>query len=354
VDAPLAPADMLDGPDAIRYALDQAAIVATTDHRGIITSVNEKFCQISQYSRVELLGQDHRIINSGYHSKEFMADLWRTIARGQIWRGEIRNRAKNGSLYWVDTTIVPFLDAGGKPRQYLAIRSDITARKGAEAQIREQSALTHLGQLAAVVAHEVRNPLAGLRASLQILARRPLAAGDGDIIRAMIQRIDGLNEKVEDLLLYARPKPARLQSVDVRALAADIAVGARVATGSTGPAVTIAGGEEVRVLADADMLRAALLNVTMNACQAAGSGEVEVRISAGPDGCHVEVADRGPGIAPDVRERVFEPFFTTRAGGTGLGLAIVKRLLELQDGSIVLSDRPGGGTVADVVVPLAP
>src|ERR671913_499659 len=156
----------------LKFALDESAIVAVTDQRGRINYVNDKFCEISKYSRQELLGADHRIINSGYHPKEFMRDLWRTIARGQIWRGEIRNRAKDGSLYWVDTTIVPFLDGAGKPRQYLAIRSDITARKQAEAQIREQAALTNLGQLAAVVAHEVRNPLAGLRASLQILGGR--------------------------------------------------------------------------------------------------------------------------------------------------------------------------------------
>jgi len=347
---PRAMSDSLKSLDEIRYALDQAAIVAATDHRGRITYANDKFCEISQYSRDELIGQDHRIVNSGYHPKEFMRDLWRTIARGDVWRGEIRNRKKNGAFYWVDTTIVPFLDGAGKPRQYLAIRYEITARKQVEAQLREQAALAQLGQLAAVVAHEVRNPLAGLRAGLQVIDRRVSEPRDRSAIAAMIQRIDGLNDKLEDLLLYSRPRPPRRQAVDIKTLIRDVVTSAQISTGRPAASIPVSG-ENVKANADPEMLRAALLNLTLNACQAAPDKNVEVRVSASDGVCRIGVYDRGPGIPTDVRDRIFEPFFTTRVNGTGLGLAIVKRLMELQDGTVEIRDRDDGGTIAEVTIP---
>ena len=338
--------------EELRQALDQAAIVAATDHRGIITYANEKFCEISKYSRDELIGQDHRIINSGFHPKSFIRDLWRTIAQGHVWRGEIRNRAKDGSIYWVDTTIVPFLDSRGKPRQYLAIRSDITKRKAAEAELANRAALTQLGQLAAVVAHEVRNPLAGLRGSLEILQPRVGAtAREREIIQAMIERIDTLNAKVNDLLRFARPRTPVLHAVETGPLIREAIVSAQAAVGRECPPIQYAPAPLV-VRADVEMLRAALLNLILNACQAGGSA-IEVVTATAGDRCRIAVLDRGHGIPEEVLEHVFDAFYTTKKGGTGLGLSIVKRLMELQDGTIALRPRDDGGTMAEITIPLA-
>ncbi len=334
-----------------RYALDQTVIVAVTDVTGRIGHVNDKFCEISGYSREELIGQDHRLINSGYHPKTFIRDLWRTIASGEVWRGELRNKAKDGSYYWVDTTIVPFLDGRGKPYQYVALRYDITARKQAEQRLVDQASLARLGEMAAVVAHEVRNPLAGLRGALQILAQRLGGEPEHAVIGEMIKRLDGLNERVTDLLRYAKPRTPQLTRVPLAALVEATAATLRRDPAMAGVEVVISG-TDVPAHGDVEMLREALLNLLMNAGQAIdGHGVVRVAIEGGAEAV-VRVSDQGPGIPADLQDKIFEPFFTTKRAGTGLGLSIVRRLVELQYGSVSIESRPGEGTTVLVKLPI--
>ncbi len=338
----------------VEYALDQSAIVAATDARGRITHVNEMFRKISKYSRDELLGKDHRIINSGYHSKKFMQTLWETITAGNIWRGEMYNRAKDGTFYWVDTTIVPFLETSGKPYQYLAIRFEITKRKQAEAALLEQNSLARLGEMAAVVAHEVKNPLAGIGGAIQIIGGRlPETSSDRPIIKEILDRIASLNETVEDLLLYARPKPLKIQSTEIRAV---IESSAALLAGDPafGKVEVFFRGEDYRLQADPDLLRQVIVNLLLNASQAmGGKGTIQVKSALSDGVAHVSVSDTGPGIPPAIREKIFEPFFTTKHRGTGLGLALAKRVLELHGGTILASCPAGGGTCMSITLPNA-
>ncbi len=339
----------------LKYALDQSAIVAITDVGGRIKYVNDKFCEISKYTREELLGEDHRLINSRYHSKEFFRTLWQTISAGRIWRGEIRNRAKDGTTYWVDTTIVPFLDERGKPYQYLAIHTDITERKRAEAKLREQTTLARLGEMAAIVAHEVKNPLAGIRGALQILGSRlPADHRDRAILKDVQERLDALNELLEDLLLFARPKEPRTGPAEVRPLIETTVGLLKKDPGMAGVEVAV-HGDSPTILADAEQLRRAFLNLLINAGQAmAGRGRIDICIAARNGRCEIVVQDEGPGIPPDVLDRVFEPFFTTKHRGTGLGLPTARRIVERHGGALELASWPGTGTRVLVSLPLPP
>ncbi len=337
------------------FALDQAAIIAITDVTGRITYVNDRFCEISKYPRAELVGQDHRLINSGYHPKEFIRELWRTIAAGRIWRGELRNRAKDGTIYWVDTTIVPFLNEYARPYQYMAIRYDITERKASEERLREQAALARLGEMAAVVAHEVKNPLAGIRGALQVIGGRlPEGARDRAIIGDIVARLDSLNEIVHDLLVFARPREPKLAPVELASLMENTAALLKKDPSHSAVDVVITG-ERPTVQADAEQIQTVFLNLLLNAAQASGSAsDVRVTIAATPAEARVTIADRGPGIPAEVRDKIFEPFFTTKHRGTGLGLPTAKRVVERHHGAIVFECPPSGGTNVTVTLPADP
>ena len=359
----------------IKFALDQSTIVAITDQRGVINYVNDEFCRISKYSREELLGQDHRIINSGYHSKEFIRELWTTISAGQVWKGELRNRAKDNTIYWVDTTIVPFLNSEGKPYQYVAVRHDITQRKLAEEQVLKQAAelqraaqLSFVGELAAGLAHEIKNPLAGIQGAVDILIRRrDKNDPEREALEGMRHEVQRIDNTVRALLDKARPRLVSVRQTSLTEVVQQAVNVARAqASGATEGKVTLefeAPDDPIIVRIDPGQIEDAVLNLIINAIEAAGdegivriavSQQEQLRSGAVEAEAIVEISDNGCGISEENLAQIFNPFFTTRTGGTGLGLPAVRRIVRAHGGVVRVDSTPGVGSTFTLHLPVSP
>ncbi|HEV8369757.1 MAG TPA: ATP-binding protein [Pyrinomonadaceae bacterium] len=361
----------------IKFALDQSTIVAITDQRGIINYVNDEFCRISKYSRPELLGQDHRIINSGFHPKEFIRDLWTTIASGNVWKGELRNRAKDASIYWVDTTIVPFLNTDAKPYQYVAIRHDITQRKLAEEQVLRQAAelqraaqLSFVGELAAGLAHEIKNPLAGIQGAVDILIRRrDKNDPEREALEGMRHEVTRIDSTVRALLDRARPRLVSVREsslTEVVERAVDVAKAqlSRAAASQKQIKIEFEPSENpILIQIDPAQIEDAVLNLIINAIDAVeGEGYIKIRVGQSESNrlnnsaeeAIIEVSDDGPGISEADIGRIFNPFFTTRHDGTGLGLPAVRRIARLHGGRVDVRSSPGAGSVFTIHLPISP
>ncbi len=364
----------------IKAALDAHSIVAITNAAGRITFVNDKFCEISKYSREELLGQDHRIINSGYHPKEFFRNLWGTIGSGRIWKGEIRNRAKDGSYYWVDTTIFPFIGPNGKPRQYVAIRTDITAKKQDELRLKMlaeelEAKNKEMETIVYVVSHDLRSPLlnvegfgAALRRSCNQV-KELLEAGKLPDIKHLLEtdvqrslRFIGAGVAKMDALITGFLHFSRLGRVDMhlenlngRRIVMAAVQALKFQTDEAGAVITV--GTIPDCYGDATLVGQVFSNLLENALKYR-SAERQCRISVDGhcDGGSAIFAVRDNGIGIDLEHlpRIFELFHRLdpkSTEGEGLGLTIAQRILERQKGRIWVESNIGEGTTFYVSLP---
>jgi len=359
--------------EEFKRALDEHAIVAVTDVRGRIIYANEKFCTISKYSREELLGQDHRIINSGHHPKAFMEGLWKTILAGKVWHGEIRNRAKDGSFYWVYTTIVPFLDEDGKPEQFMAIRADITHLKEAEQALRQTQKLESLGVLSGGIAHDFNNLLTIILGNANLgamhLAQESPALPFLKQIEQAALRAAGLTRQ---LLAYGGKGQLQIIEVDLNRLVVEMTQLLTVSISKKAVVRYDLAQSLPPILADPSQMQQIVMNLVTNASEAIGeevSGLITIRtgvqmvdetygrslLPALPltAGTYVtlEVSDTGCGMTPEIRERIFDPFFTTKFTGRGLGLSAMLGIIRGHQGNLKVYSEPGRGTAFKLFLP---
>ena len=356
-----------------KFALDQHAIVSIADKHGTIIYANEKFCQISGYEMEELLGKNHRIINSNTHPSSFFEEMWRSISQGNVWRGDIKNSTKTGGFYWVSSTIVPFLDDTGKPFQYVSIRNDLTQRKTLEEDLihardaAEMGARTKTAFLANM-SHEIRTPMnAVLGFSEVVLQDTSLSSETQKHVRTIYSSAKSLLGIINDILDVSKMDSGKfiletvcfhlpnalaetLQTVEHRAKEKNLHL-------------TVAYHAQLpkRFMGDPSRLRQVILNLVGNAIKFTDKGEVSLAVAWGdaPDMLHFAITDTGIGMSATQIDKIFESFSqadqstSRRFGGTGLGTTISKQIVEMMGGKIWVESVEGKGSTFHFSVHMA-
>ncbi len=334
----------------IKFALDESTIVAITDQKGKIIYVNEKFCEISKYGEEELLGHDHRIINSGYHPKEFIRDLWQTIARGKVWHGEIRNRAKDGSFYWVDTTIVPFLKLDGKPYQYVAIRHEITQRKALEEELKilAQKIIQAQEKERERIAREIHDDLGQSLVTFKIFLQSTLLApgfkgaskdkGSAKLIRD----INAIIEKTRHFTASLRPSTLEVLGLGA---ALKVLMGEFKRKDLSIKFASAASLDRLKLQGEAINLYRIIQEALTNIVKHAQATKVDITMKVIKGQLTLSIKDNGRGFRQDKS-------FREQPNSPGIGLSTMRERAWLLKGDIEVKSEAAKGTTIILTIPV--
>jgi PAS domain S-box-containing protein len=356
----------------LSQAVEQSpAIVQITDRAGHIEYVNPKFTEVTGYSLDEVRGCNPRLLKSGEMAQSEYERMWQALTSGGEWRGEFHNRRKDGSLYWEAAVISALRDADGEITHFLAVKEDITEHKRLQQEVdtRNQElaraqALAAMGQMATMLAHDLRNPLSSVKMAVQILGKQAKSGEEKELALIGQEQVHYMEDIITDMLTFSRPGELKTTWLSADKLINSVigTVRRRIAEYEVEVSVECPPGLPT-FPGDASKLRQLLANLLVNALQAVVArplDERRVHLTAGlamePEGrqLRIEVCDNGDGIDPEIREHLFEPFFTTRTKGTGLGLAIVRQIAELHGGMVELRDNQPSGTCVVLTLPMTP
>jgi two-component system, LuxR family, sensor kinase FixL len=336
----------------VESAVDAIVVI---DAHGRVEAFNPAAERMFGYEASEVCGQNVDMLMPSPYREEHDTYLSRYLATGRakiigIGR-EVQGRRKDGSTFPLQLSVGQMTIKG--ERKFTGILHDLTDRVQMEARLSEQAALAKLGEMAAVVAHEVKNPLAGIRGAVQVVASRLGDDPATKVLKEIIVRIDALDQMMKDLLLFARPSHPNYSPTDVVPLVTSIASLIAQDPSASEVDVNIAGAAPP-FPADAEMLRIVFQNLLINGVHAMhGKGTIRVAVETRESTCQIAFSDGGPGIPAEIRDKIFTPFFTTKSRGSGLGLPTAKRLVEAHKGQLVIDCPPTGGTTVVVRLPTA-
>jgi len=356
------------------HALNEHALVSITNPEGRITYANDKFCAVSGYTFEEIEAKDHRIVNSGYHPKEFFKKLWHTIKQGDVWQGEICNKAKDGTLYWVDATIVGYKDITGEISQFVAIRTDITETKVAQSQLiialnDAKVSGEAKANFLANMSHEIRTPMNGVLGMLALLEKTKLDPEQNEYVDTIKTCGDDLLVIINDILDFSKVEAGKLEMethpFDIRKTFGDILNILKIKADQKNIQLVTAIDEYVPdiFIGDVTRIRQILTNLVSNAIKFTEHGEVRIEVSSENlnNSVHkikLSVIDTGIGISKEDQGKLFKSFsqvdasITRKYGGTGLGLAISYSLTDLMNGAMWMESILGEGSSFFVELPL--
>lgn len=356
-----------------KKALDASAIVAITDTIGKITYANEKFFEITGYNKEEILGKDHRIINSAYHPKEFFRELWKTISSGAVWRGEVKNKRKDGTYYWVDSTVVPMKNEKDEISQYIAIRHEVTERKLLEeslvkakddalaARAEADTAAQAKARFLANMSHEIRTPMNGIIGMSNLLLSNVTDPVGVERLKIIQNCGNSLLDLINDVLDFSKLEVDKVElekhPFPVHDTAKEIVELLNTRASEKGVTLSYKNDKNVPdwILGDVTRFRQILTNLVSNSIKFTEVGSVEIssqakNIEDKKWQIHFAIKDTGVGIPDHVKGKLFQSFSqvdastTRKFGGTGLGLAICKGLCEKMGGSIWVESEMGKGS----------
>ncbi len=356
-----------------REALNETAIVAVTDQSGKIIDCNKKFCEISGFSKKELIGQNHRLINSGLHGKSFFQEMYKTISSGEIWKGTIRNKRKDGSLYWVDTTIIPTKNNRGNINSYIAVRFEVTEHVAALKELESaadkiRQAAEAKDQFLANMSHEVRTPLNGIMGLAAALVNKSANPPNREMAELILKSGESLRKILDDVLDLAKLEAGQMtidsRHFNIREEIYEITEIMRPQAEEKGISFVVDFHSSSEKIIEGDPLRVRqiLSNLVSNAIKFTTNGYVHVRVSINQDtdqsALSISVEDTGIGFDESFAANLFDRFMQAdgtiarRYGGTGLGLAISKSLANMMHGTLTAQSEPGKGSTFLLAVPI--